>query len=156
MRFPGGLARRTTSTSLSILEVAPALLNVPIPDASPSSSGSVSLLRGFQATVPSASTGKERRRKVRGTLADSGMGDGVGVKKIAAGEGGNDDKVEVVSSKERRRRKRESMAASGPRGKEMSAGELTRMQDEIKWDRDNLVVRKVRSSSPDLLRLATL
>lgn len=84
------------------------------------------------------------------------MGDKVGVKKIAAGEGGNDDKVEVVSSKERRRRKRESMAASGPRGKEMSAEELTRMQDEIKWDRDNLVVRKVRSSSPDLLRLAML
>lgn len=151
MRFPTGLNRRATSTSLRILEVAPSLLSIPVPDAEPASSGNVSLLRGFQATVPSADTGKERRRKVRGSLADSGIGGSVGVKRIAAKEGvvdgaEDEEEGEILNPKERRRRRRETAAHNnGTKGHDIGAEELVRMQDEIKWDRENLVVRKVRS-----------
>jgi division protein 1 len=155
IRFPAGvLNRRTTSTSLRILEVAPSLLSIPVPDAEPASSGNVSLLRGFQATVPSADTGKERRRKVRGSLADSGIGGSVGVKKIAAKEGvvdgtaEDEEEGEILNPKERRRRRRETAAHNhGTKGRDIGAEELARMQDEIKWDRENLVVRKVRAEA---------
>lgn len=156
IRFPGGLTRRTTSTSLRILEVAPSLLTIPVPDAEPASSGSVSLLRGFQATVPSADTGKERRRKLRGSLADSGIGGSVGVRRIAAkegvlggggGEAAADNDGEILNPKERRRRRRETAAHDhSTKGRDIDAEELVRMQDEIKWDRENLVVRKVCAS----------
>jgi division protein 1 len=157
--FPS-FPRRSTSTSLGILEAAPLLLNQPIPDVPQSSEGggSVSFLRGFQATVPSSEKGKERRRKVRGGVADVGF---VNAKKFLTGgkerglltedgeaheegeTGGRGGQV-GMTGKERRRRKREKAEREGGKGgANLSKEELMRMQEEIGWDRENLVVRKV-------------
>ncbi|CED83899.1 FOG: WD40 repeat [Phaffia rhodozyma] len=165
MTMPSLGPRQKTSASLSILEAIPSLLSAPLPEPSSSSTDSntaVSLLRGFQATVPSSERGKERRRKVRGNLAEVGLGGGrLGVKRLAAqnsgllgasGEENEDGEVEegvMMTGKERRRRRREKakLAASSSKGgsfakHELGREELLRMEDEIKWDRENLVVRK--------------
>ena len=174
--FPS-FPRRSTSTSLQILENIPALLSTYIPESpGPSSSSSfqqqggstpqVSLLRGFQATVPSSEKGKERRRKVRGGVATKELGvggKGLGLKKLGMesrgllGELTTEEATEeeggmAMTGKERRRRKREKALSSGGAGggskKEAGIGglgreELLKMEEEIGWDRENIVVRKV-------------
>jgi mitochondrial division protein 1 len=171
--------RRTTSSSLQIIEAIPMLLESPIPDAPTPPAGSassaynggpVSFLRGFQATVPSSEKGKERRRKVRGGVAEGELGPGkLGVKKLGmkargllgfedgkagsmAGEGADAENEEggeaggavPLTGKERRRRRRERERKGGA-GAALGREELVRMEREIAWDRENLVVRKVHT-----------
>jgi len=112
--------------------------------------------------VPSSEKGKERRRKVRGGLATKELGvggKGLGLKKLGmesrgllaeSEEGGATEEERegggmARTGKERRRRKREKALGSkkeagiGGLGRE----ELIKMEQEIGWDRENIVVRKV-------------
>lgn len=167
LAFPS-FPRRTTSTSLQINENVPSLLSIYIPESpgGPSQPQPVSLLRGFQATVPSSEKGKERRRKVRGGLAAIELGGGgkggLGLKKLgmesrgmltdeASDQQGEDDGPSM-SGKERRRRKREkSMGGPLKKGADnagLGREELLKMEEEIGWDRENIIVRKVSSTSP--------
>ncbi|KAL7416803.1 WD40-repeat-containing domain protein [Mrakia frigida] len=168
--FPS-FPRRTTSTSLQILENIPSLLSTYIPESPGSSSQQagggpqVSLLRGFQATVPSSEKGKERRRKVRGGVATKELelgssGKALGLKKLGMesrgllGETEQEQETEgegmAMTGKERRRRKRDKAAgAGGKKGEGQGKGmgglgreELLKMEEEIGWDRENVVVRK--------------
>lgn len=142
-----------SAASLHILEIAPALLAQPVPDSPPPGSSGVSFLRGFQATV-SSDKGKERRRKVRGGLAEQELGGKVGVKKLGMKARGllgapeEEDEDEeagegTMSGKERRRRRREGKKAARGSAVDLSREELLRMEEEIGWDRENLVVRTV-------------
>lgn len=164
LAFPS-FPRRTTSTSLQINENVPSLLSIYIPESpgpSSSSTSQVSLIRGFQATVPSSEKGKERRRKVRGGLATKELGvggKGLGLKRLGMEsrgllgeeEGASTDQEEVgLTGKERRRRKREKALGGGKKGdgiRALGREELLKMEEEIGWDRENIVVRKVSRRS---------
>ena len=63
MRFSFG-TRRITSADLQIVEATDELLGVEIPEPDGVAAG-VSLLRGFQATIPSSERSKTRRRMTR-------------------------------------------------------------------------------------------
>lgn len=141
--------RRVTSRDLQIVEATDELLQseVPEPDGVASS---VSLLRGFNATIPSADHGRSRRRQMRTVDAPH-----IGLKKLGMNARGlltededhevqsaisEDDVVIVPSAKSKgKRRGRESLSAAKMLGKD----ELTRQRKEIIRDKENLHVRRV-------------
>lgn len=145
-------SRRVTSRDLQIVEAAPELLQEDVPEPEGVASD-VSLLRGFKATIPSATKGKMRRRQARNVDVDVSP---LGLKKSAntvrgllededmvtaqASEG--EDVVLVGKKKGKwkpKRRGRQSLSAGISFGTE----ELERQADEILRDKENLHVRRV-------------
>ncbi|KZV77449.1 WD40 repeat-like protein [Peniophora sp. CONT] len=143
-------SRRLTSRELQIVEDTDDLLRAPIPDAPELQAGAPSLLRGFQATIPSADKGRSRRRQTRNIETPR-----LGLKKLAAsargmiGEGAEEEEEDGVlvggagpdrerGRKGRRKRGRESLAANKVFGRD----ELERQTDEIRRDKENLHVRR--------------
>ena len=151
--------RRITSRDLQIVEATEELLDTEVPEPEGVASD-VSLLRGFQATIPSAEKSKVRRRQMRNVDTPR-----LGLKKMGLHARGllseeeehegqsvaSEEDIVVVakpdpekSKRKARRRGRESLGAGKTFGKE----ELTRQTKEIRRDKENVHVRRVRSVSP--------
>ena len=150
--------RRITSTDLQIAEATEELLAEEIPEPEGVASD-VSLLRGFNATIPSSEKGKTRRRQTRNVDAPH-----MGLKKLGMNargllmeeedeSGRSEDDLVVVGRSERskgkqkekvflkgKRRARESLSAAVALGKD----ELKRQTKEIMLDKENIHVRRVR------------
>ena len=139
-----GAGRRLTSHDLEIVEATSELLQAEIPDPEGVASD-VSLLRGFNATIPSSERGKTRRRKTRNVDTPH-----LGLKRLGMNARGllsdsNYDSAvsedpSAKTSKTRARRGRESLAATVRLGRD----ELERQAQEILLDKENLRVRRVR------------
>jgi len=141
-------SKRITSGDLQIIEATEELLEVDIPEPNGVASN-VSLLRGFNATIPSAEQGKTRRRQMRNVDIPK-----LGLKKLGMSARGLlmeqedvedvEDDVVIVGHGNRGQRKkgRESLSATKTLGKE----ELTRQTQEIMRDKENLHVRRVSTT----------
>lgn len=142
--------RRVTSRDLQVAEATQDLLGADVPEPDGVASD-VSLLRGFNATIPSSEKNRTRRRQLRNVDVPK-----VGLRKLglqARGmlEDADEDGHSVVSEEDvvlvdQRRRKgkrraRESLSTTKILGKD----ELTRQADEIIADKENLHVRRVRA-----------
>ncbi|KAL1693012.1 WD40-repeat-containing domain protein [Schizophyllum commune] len=144
-------SRRLTSRDLQIVEATDELLQVDVPEPDGVASN-ISLLRGFNATIPSSEQGKTRRRQMRNVDTPK-----LGLKRLGMDARGlltaeeeehdlaSDDDVVVVArhgglgkGKKKRRRGRESLAAT----KVLGQDELTRQKNEILRDKENLHVRR--------------
>ncbi|KAF7367367.1 Trp-Asp repeats containing protein [Mycena sanguinolenta] len=142
-----GGSRRITSGDLQIVEATDELLcsDIPEPDGVASD---VSLLRGFNATIPSAEAGRTRRRQMRNVDTPR-----LGLKKLGMSARGlltededhdvqsvtsEDDVVVVPREGKGKRRGRESLSAAKTLGKD----ELTRQSKEIMRDKENIHVRR--------------
>jgi mitochondrial division protein 1 len=149
--------RRITSRDLQIVEATEELLDTEVPEAEGVASD-ISFLRGFQATIPSAEKSKARRRQMRNVETPR-----LGLKKMGLHARGllveeedhegqsvpSEDDIVVVAKPDsgkpkRRRRGRESLGAGKVFGKE----ELTRQTKEIRRDKENVHVRRVRMALP--------
>lgn len=147
--------RRINSRDLQIVEATEELLDreVPTPEGV---ALDVSLLRGFNATIPSAEKSRFRRRQMRNVETPR-----LGLKKMGMNARGllaeeeehdghsvaSEEDVVVVDRAEPRntkpmgkKRGRESLGAGKKFGKE----ELTRQTKEIMRDKENIHVRRVR------------
>jgi division protein 1 len=142
--------RRITSRDLQIVEATDELLDAEIPEAEGIASD-VSLLRGFNATVPSSEKNRTRRKQMRNINTPR-----IGLKKLGMSARGmmmedeeersvaSEDDVVVVSRLDERgkrkgkRRGRESLSAAKALGKD----ELRRQTQEILLDKENLHVRR--------------
>jgi len=147
MRLGFGTSHRMTSRELQIVEASEELLEADFPEPEGVASN-FSLLRGFEATIPSADKSRTRRRQIRHVETPK-----LGLKKLGmsarglmAEEEDNDNQstisegdLALVASQNLKRRGRESLSASKRLGKE----ELTRQQQEIMRDKENLYVRRV-------------
>lgn len=138
------LSRRITSGDLQIVEATDELLHEDIPDAE----SGVSLLKGFNATIPSSENNKTRRRQLRHVDVGPRTGKSRGLLRGREDEDAesvvSDDDLVLVDPSRRRgknkgRRKRESLSAAKFLGKE----ELKRQSQEIVRDKENLHVRRV-------------
>ncbi|KAF8213672.1 WD40-repeat-containing domain protein [Mycena galopus ATCC 62051] len=142
-----GGSRRITSGDLQIVEATDELLRSEIPEPDGVASD-VSLLRGFNATIPSAETGRTRRRQMRNVETPR-----LGLKKLGMSARGllmededhdvqsvtsEDDVVVVPREGKGKRRGRESLSAAKTLGKD----ELTRQSKEIMRDKENIHVRR--------------
>ncbi|KAE9409374.1 WD40 repeat-like protein [Gymnopus androsaceus JB14] len=144
-------ARRITSRDLEIVEATEDLLHVDVPEPDGVASN-VSLLRGFNATIPSAEQSKSRRRQMRSVDAPH-----IGLKKLGMSARGllmeeEDHEGQSVASEEDvvlvprsdatlrkgKRRGRESLSATKMLGKD----ELTRQRKEILRDKENIHVKR--------------
>jgi len=143
-------SRRVTSRDLAIVEATDELLLSDLPEPTGESSN-VSFLRGFNATIPSAESGKTRRRQMRSVETPR-----LGLKKLGMSarglltaedddhEGQSEDDMVVVGRQDPGQRKgkrkgRESLAATKILGRE----ELSRQRKEIMKDKENIHVRRV-------------
>jgi mitochondrial division protein 1 len=142
-------SRRVTSRDLQIVEAAPELLQEDVPEPEGIASD-VSLLRGFKATIPSATKGRMRRRQARNVDVSP-----LGLKKLGSNvrslpdedlvgaEASQGDDVVLIGKKKGKwkpkRRGRQSLGAGIAFGKE----ELERQTDEIIRDKENVHVRRV-------------
>ncbi len=156
--LPGGLSRlsnQTSSASLAIHEAVPKLSSLSL-DTPKNGEETVSLIRGFKATVPSSELAKQRRRMIRGGLVDQDLGfEKIGLKKLgdrARGllteredDEGSESSLGVGRKTRRRRRAREGRRISEgrPEGK-LHLEDLLQQADEIALDKENLHVRSVR------------
>lgn len=147
------MGRRTmTSRDLQIVEATDELLQEEVPEPE-GVAQNVSLLRGFNATIPSADKSRSRRRQTRNVEAPR-----LGLKRLgmnARGLLGDDDDHESVASEDDvvlveaggtigrkskgKRRGRQSLSASVVFGRD----ELVRQTHEIKRDKENIHVRRV-------------
>ncbi|KAG2045293.1 WD40-repeat-containing domain protein [Suillus americanus] len=143
-------SRRITSRDLQIVEATDELLDAEIPEAEGIASD-VSLLRGFNATVPSSEKNRTRRKQMRNVETPR-----IGLKKLGMSARGmmmedeeersiaSEEDVVVVSRLDERgkrkgkRRGRESLSAAKALGKD----ELRRQTQEILLDKENLHVRR--------------
>ncbi|KAK0245407.1 WD40-repeat-containing domain protein [Armillaria nabsnona] len=142
-------SRRITSRDLEIVEATEELLLSEVPEPEGVASN-VSLLRGFNATIPSAEQSRTRRKQMRNVDAPH-----LGLKKLgmhARGMLADDDDGQSLTSeddvvmvprantirKTKRRKGRESLSASKILGKE----ELSRQKKEILRDKENINVRR--------------
>jgi len=144
-------SRRITSRDLQIVEATDKLLDTEVPEPDGLASN-VSLLRGFNATIPSAEQGRSRRRQLRNVETPR-----LGLKKLGMSARGlmtendnhegqsaaSEEDVVVVPpagvGKKGKRRGRESLSTLKTLGKE----ELSRQAKEIQWDKENLHVKRV-------------
>ena len=149
-------SRRVTSRDLQIAEAAEELLEQDVPDPD-GLAQNVSLLRGFNATIPSAEKGRVRRRQTRNVDTPR-----LGLKKMSLGARGllgadedehdgesvasEEDVVMVGTARGRKskvkRKGRQSLSAS----KTLGADELVRQTHEIERDKENIHVRRVRET----------
>lgn len=150
---------RVTSRDLQVAEATQELLGADVPEPDGVASD-VSLLRGFNATIPASEKNRTRRRQLRHVDLPS-----VGLRKLGfqargmledEGEDGHsvvsEDDVVLVDQRRRKgkTRARESLSTTKILGKH----ELTRQAQEIVGDKENLHVRRVRPlASPALLHL---
>lgn len=154
---------KPTATSLMIMEAVPRLLATPVDGTDVDSSygthlDKVPLIQGFKATIPSSEMAKQRRRRVRGGVADEEVGGGkIGLKKLGdqarglltEGDGEAEAQDETTAmvvgrkSKRRRRGHKDARNHSISSGKELGLEELMRQADEIGMDKENLRVRRV-------------
>lgn len=140
--------RRVTSRDLQVAEATQELLGTDVPEPDGIASD-VSLLRGFNATIPSSEKNRTRRRQLRNVDVPK-----AGLRKLGLqargmledeGEDGHsvvsEDDVVVVDQKRRKgkRRARESLSTTKILGRE----ELTRQAEEIIGDKENIYVRRV-------------
>jgi division protein 1 len=157
-------SRRITSGDLQIVEATDELLlsEIPEPDGVASD---VSLLRGFNATIPSSEQSRTRRRQMRNVDTPR-----IGLKKLGMNARGlltedEDHDVQSVTSEDDvvvvpreagtskgKRRGRESLSAAKTLGKD----ELTRQSKEIMRDKENIHVRRVRLAFSLLTQFAQL
>lgn len=168
---------KPTATSLMIMEAVPRLLATPV-DGSDNDDAygahrtvdKVSLIQGFKATIPSSEMAKQRRRRVRGGVADEEVGGGkIGLKKLGdqarglltEGDGEPEAKEDeenamMVGRKAKRRRRgyKDSRNQSISSGKELGLEELMRQADEIGMDKENLRVRRVSCHGRELAALS--
>lgn len=151
-------SRRVTSRDLQIVEATEELLEQEVPDPD-GVAQNVSLLRGFNATIPSAEKSRTRRRQTRNVDTPR-----LGLKRMSLGARGllgddddhdgesvaSEDDVVMVGRSERngrgrkvkaKRKGRQSLSA----GKTFGTEELVRQTHEIERDKENLHVRRVRS-----------
>ena len=143
-------SHRVTSRDLEIAEAKEELLDAEVPEPEGIASD-VSLLRGFNATIPSSERNRTRRRQIRNVDAPR-----VGLKKLGQSARGmleeeEDERQSVVSEEDvvvvrprqwkGKRRARESLSTTKILGKD----ELTRQTQEIGRDKENLHVRRVRT-----------
>jgi division protein 1 len=146
-------SRRITSRDLQIVEATVELLDAEVPEPEGVASN-VSLLRGFNATIPSAEQSRSRRRQMRNVETPR-----LGFKKLGMNARGlmtdeddlegqsvasEDDVVVVVprlgaGKQKGKRRGRESLSTLKTLGKD----ELSRQTKEIQRDKENLHVRRV-------------
>ena len=137
-----------TSRELQIVEAAEELLEAEIPEPDGIATN-VSLLKGFNATIPSADLSRARRRQMRSIDTPK-----LGLKRLGMTARGmiteddsqsiaSEEDVVLVSSSESpkkgRTRGRTSLSAAKKLGKE----ELSRQAAEIARDKENLHVRRV-------------
>lgn len=142
--------RRVTSRDLQVAEATQELLGADVPEPDGVASD-VSLLRGFNATIPSSEKNRTRRRQLRNVDVPK-----LGLRKVGLqargmledeGEDGHsvvseDDVVLVDQGKRKGKRKpRQSLNTTKILGKD----ELTRQAQEIIADKENLHVRRVRA-----------
>ncbi|KAF9454956.1 Trp-Asp repeat-containing protein [Macrolepiota fuliginosa MF-IS2] len=146
LRLGFGPSHRATSRDLQIVEATDELLGAEVPEPEGVAS-SVSLLRGFEATIPSADKSRTRRRQMRHVETPK-----LGLKKLGMSARGlmvededhesrsvaSEEDIVVVGAKTSRRKGRESLSTAKQLGKE----ELTRQQEEILRDKENLHVRR--------------
>ncbi|KAL6300251.1 WD40-repeat-containing domain protein [Sparassis latifolia] len=151
-------SRRITSRDLQIVEATDELLDAEVPEPEGVASD-VSLLRGFNATIPSAEKSRIRRRQTRNVDAPR-----LGLRKLGQNARGllgqeedhesesvaSDDDVVVVSrtvprstKRKGKRRGRQSLSA----GKTFGREELVRQTREIERDKENLHVRRTLVNS---------
>ncbi|KAL4259449.1 Trp-Asp repeat-containing protein [Pleurotus pulmonarius] len=148
--------RRITSRDLQIVEATDELLETEVPEPDGLAT-SVSLLRGFKATIPSAEQGRSRRRQMRNVDTPK-----LGLRKMGMSargllrEGDEDDgdhgdhEGQSVASEEdivvvgkagkgkRRKRGRESLSTAKTLGRD----ELSRQKKEIMKDKENIHVKR--------------
>ncbi|EMD41452.1 hypothetical protein CERSUDRAFT_110028 [Gelatoporia subvermispora B] len=149
--------RRITSRDLQIVEATEELLQEDVPEPEGIASN-VSLLRGFNATIPSADKSRVRRRQTRNVDTPK-----LGLKRLGMSARGmltadGDHDTESVASEEDvvvvgraekrgkekgRRRGRQSLIATKKFGKD----ELQRQSREIERDKENLHVRRALISN---------
>ncbi|KAI6005005.1 WD40-repeat-containing domain protein [Pisolithus orientalis] len=138
-------ARRVTSRDLQIVEAKEELLGAEVPEPEGIASD-VSLLRGFNATIPSSDSNRTRRRQVRNVdTRNVGLKRGLFTRGITD-EGGeapsatSEDGAPVVGPGKRKskRRPRESLSTTKLLGKD----ELSRQAQEIVRDKENIYVRR--------------
>ncbi|KAI0344093.1 WD40 repeat-like protein [Trametopsis cervina] len=143
--------RKLTSRELQIVEATDELLEEEIPEPEGVASD-VSLLRGFNATIPSSEKGRSRRRQTRNVETPR-----LGLKKLSIGARGmlgededhesvasEDDVVFVGSSAgkgKKAKAKRKGRASLGA-GVSLGKDELMRQTHEIERDKENLHVRR--------------
>lgn len=146
MRLGFGNSHRVTSRELQVVEATEELLEAEVPEPEGVASN-VSLLRGFEATIPSADKSRTRRRQTRHVETPK-----LGLKRLGMSARGmmaeeednesqsvaSEEDVVLVAGKGSKRRGRESLSASKRLGKE----ELTRQQAEIMRDKENIYVRR--------------
>jgi mitochondrial division protein 1 len=144
--------RRITSRDLQIVEATEELLDAEVPEPEGVASD-ISLLRGFNATIPSSEQSRSRRRQMRNVETPR-----LGFKKSGLNARGlitdeddlegqsvvNEEDVVVVSrlnagKQKGKRRGRESLSTLKTLGKD----ELSRQTKEIQRDKENIQVRKV-------------
>lgn len=148
-------SRRVTSRDLQIFEVTEELLHEEVPEPE-GVAQDVSLLRGFNATIPSSEKGRTRRRQTRNVETPK-----LGLKRLGMGARGmlgdeEEHEGESVASEEdmvvvgrsdargrvpkaKKKRGRQSLSA----GKVLGKDELVRQTHEIERDKENLHVRRV-------------
>lgn len=148
-------ARRLTSGDLQIFEDAEELLEADVPEPAGVASD-VSLLRGFNATIPSAEQSKTRRRQMRSVDTPR-----LGLKRLGMSARGllaeeedhegqsvaSEDDVVVV--RHPKKKGRESLSAA----KKLGVEELSRQTQEIMRDKENIHVKRVRVSRYFLVEL---
>lgn len=139
-------SRRITSGDLQIFEAAEELLEAEVPEPEGVASN-VSLLRGFNATIPSAEQSKTRRRQMRSVETPR-----LGLKRLGLSARGllmeeedhegrsvaSEDDVVVV--RHPKKKGRESLSAA----KKLGTEELSRQTQEIVRDKENIHVKRVR------------
>jgi division protein 1 len=162
-------SRRITSGDLQIVEATEELLAVDVPEETTAGSN-VSLMRGFNATIPSAEKSRTRRRQMRnvdapriglkklgmnarGMLMDDeggGMGEGEGDHDHDHDHDGqsvaSEDDVVVVGKTDDRGRKgkgKKRGRESLSAAKTLGKEELKRQTKEILRDKENIHVRRV-------------
>ncbi|KAJ3576265.1 hypothetical protein NP233_g517 [Leucocoprinus birnbaumii] len=146
MRLGFGTSHRVTSREMQVVEATEELLEADVPEPEGVASN-VSLLRGFEATIPSADKSRTRRRQTRHVETPK-----LGLKKLGMSARGmmteeedhesqsvaSEEDVVLVAGKGAKRKGRESLSASKRLGKE----ELARQQAEIMRDKENIHVRR--------------
>ncbi|KAK2461724.1 hypothetical protein APHAL10511_006187 [Amanita phalloides] len=136
-----------TSRDLQIVEATDELLEAEIPDPQGIASN-VSLLRGFNATIPSADQNRARRRHMRSVdtpklglkrlgMTARGMITEDDVQSVAS----EDDLVLVSASQSAKKGKRRGKGSLGTT-KTLGKGELDRQAVEIRCDKENIHVRR--------------
>ncbi|KAF7306485.1 Trp-Asp repeats containing protein [Mycena indigotica] len=128
-------SRRITSGDLQIVEATDELLESEIPEPDGVASD-VSLLRGFNATIPSAEQGRARRRQMRSVETPR-----IGLKRLGMSARGlmtDDDEHDGHSVEKESGGGRESLSTAKTLGKD----ELTRQSKEIIRDKENIHVRR--------------